>query len=178
MGEVWEQLEGEPDAAYARFLSYRNLGPARSLNLAYQVRRGPSREGPSVAGRRQKASKGGQRAPGSWYQECVRFDWKRRAEAWDVHTFMGTGEQAVVMMVNLIHDFAARTLAAVAKREPVTWSEVRESLNALAALIPQASITRLHARLDQEARFAGTTGPGCVPAPDKANRDGSGGAPA
>ena len=30
-------LPGEPQAAYARFLIYRNLGPARTLEAAYRV---------------------------------------------------------------------------------------------------------------------------------------------
>jgi hypothetical protein len=32
--QPWEQQPGEPDAAYVRFLVYRNLGPGRTLRLA------------------------------------------------------------------------------------------------------------------------------------------------
>jgi carboxymethylenebutenolidase len=31
---MWSRLRGEPETAYARFLSYRNLGPTRSLEQA------------------------------------------------------------------------------------------------------------------------------------------------
>src|SRR5262249_28786381 len=31
----WDQQPDEPDAAYSRFLMYRNLGPARTLDAAF-----------------------------------------------------------------------------------------------------------------------------------------------
>jgi hypothetical protein len=36
----WDQLEGESDESYARFLIYRSLGPARTLLLGYIAFRG------------------------------------------------------------------------------------------------------------------------------------------
>lgn len=35
--KAWEQLPDEPDSAYARFLMYRNLGPARSIDAAFKT---------------------------------------------------------------------------------------------------------------------------------------------
>jgi hypothetical protein len=64
-----ERLPDESAAAYARFLAYRNLGPARTLDAAYRAFRGVP-EGSKRC-----------RRPGQWQRESVQFNWAARALA-------------------------------------------------------------------------------------------------
>jgi hypothetical protein len=82
----WDPRDGEPPEAYARFLSYRNLGPGRSLALAESVHSGK---------RRQKAS-------GNWFDDSAQYDWVSRAVAWDVHTLSAYGEELARLWVGIL----------------------------------------------------------------------------
>ena len=66
---AFEQLEGESRKAYAAFSAYRDLGPERSIDLAYEVYSGKSL--------------GGKRAPGGFQRWSRDHDWVERAGAWD-----------------------------------------------------------------------------------------------
>jgi hypothetical protein len=66
----WNRRDGEPAKAYAAFSKYRDLGPDRSLNAAYQVDSGlPA----SV------------RAPGYWAEWSSAWEWVERAAAYDAY---------------------------------------------------------------------------------------------
>src|SRR4051812_42744623 len=80
----WAQQPVESDAAYARFLIYRNLGPERSLRSAFVAAMG----GP------QKAAKRLQRLPGHWMRDSQRWNWTQRAKCWDVWTLKEEGRDA------------------------------------------------------------------------------------
>jgi hypothetical protein len=94
--EVWEQHEGEPDEAYVRFLYYRNLGPTRSLNAAYQlyVESGEietKEKAVVVAPKRAKSC----RASGQWKEDSSNYQWEFRANQWDIH-IMSQSSRVVV----------------------------------------------------------------------------------
>jgi hypothetical protein len=94
--EVWEQHEGEPDEAYVRFLYYRNLGPTRSLNAAYQlyVESGEietKEKAVVVAKKRVKTC----RASGQWTEDSTDYQWEFRANQWDIH-IMSQSSRVVV----------------------------------------------------------------------------------
>lgn len=70
----WERLDGESAKAYAAFCVYRDLGPGRSLAIAY----GCWRRANGVAGSAVKAA-------GFWQQWSSAFGWVARAAAYDAH---------------------------------------------------------------------------------------------
>ena len=70
---IYERLEREPSAAYAKFLIYRGMKPTvRSLVGAYNLYQA-----------QKSPKKPVKTAPGSWKDMCARWDWKFRAEQWD-----------------------------------------------------------------------------------------------
>jgi hypothetical protein len=68
----WDQMESEPDMWYGRFQVYLELGITRTLKAA-----------PAAAGRRVRGE------PFAWSSEWAnhvrRWQWRARAQAWDVH---------------------------------------------------------------------------------------------
>ena len=103
--EIWEQLEGESNASYTRFLIYKNLGMARSLEKAYSF----------YLINNQKATKGNKRqqllevlleqerpVPGSWTNESSAYCWKKRAEAFDISELRKTEKQTFSKQVGIL----------------------------------------------------------------------------
>jgi hypothetical protein len=131
---AWDRQEGEPAAAYARFLRYRNLGPGRSVAAAY------------VAGtsRHKKACDG---PPGSWGREAARWRWVERADAWDVHVGLDLGEHAIAAQLALVDAMARRAQQMALRSEPRTWKELLATLEALARAIPPEAVAVLLTRL-------------------------------
>src|SRR5262249_35861888 len=102
---VWAQRDGEPDAAYAHFLLYRDLGPARSLDEAYRqwVRlHDPDRSGQF------------QRRPGSWIEDSSRWDWPDRADAWDLSKVVASSKRGLARFTRLVENALGRALADLA----------------------------------------------------------------
>lgn len=121
--QPWEPLEGEPNAAYVRFLMYRNLGPARSVDAAYTVSKGNKRRA---------------RAPGAWREDSVKFRWVERAQAWDVFTLTEHGQRAVVNFVSAIEQFSLKVLETLAQPnvKPRSWDAAIEAMVILGQVIP------------------------------------------
>ena len=67
--QPWDRLVTEGDAAYAAFLVYRNLGPTRSLSVAYAMHT--------------KSKPGEKQVGGSWRKWCAANRWPERSAAWD-----------------------------------------------------------------------------------------------
>jgi hypothetical protein len=66
---IWERQPGEPGKWFARFETYRLLGPNRTIDKAYHASGGqPER-----------------RANGAWRENARRWNWQVRAEVWDEH---------------------------------------------------------------------------------------------
>lgn len=132
MAELWEQQDGESDAAYSRFLIYRNLGITRSLDRAYQ-----STLADSDATKRNKT-----RANGTWTQELSKYEWQKRADAWDIWTLTEVGQRVVAKYVNAL-DLAFQSIIdqlASGKIKPRTWGAIVESLTIIGNFIPQETV--------------------------------------
>ncbi len=67
----YERQQGETREAYDAFCAYRDLGPKRSVDAAYNSVRQSS--GKSAA----------KRAGGTWWKWAAENEWKRRSEAFD-----------------------------------------------------------------------------------------------
>jgi hypothetical protein len=134
----WERQPGEPDAAYVRFLIYRNLGPARSLEAAYRKFMEDLGE--------IDAAKSCESLPvsGQWFKDSHSFDWVRRARAWDIAVFSEVGREAVIALGHYTRALAVRALEALANSSgPENWKEHLETLHALCTIIPPETISAL-----------------------------------
>lgn len=133
---AWERLPEEPEVAYARFLVYRNLGPARSLDAAYR----------STAAKRDKSrSAPGSKLPrvsGQWQSDCSQYNWVERATAWDIAQLEAIVPGSIATIFKVIDEFAKATLQAIqaGKAKPKNWAQVMEAVNALSNFItPEAA---------------------------------------
>jgi hypothetical protein len=91
---TWEQMEGEGVRAYAAFILYRDLRPARrSIANAYRAHlvrlseQGHAGGEPGVPEKSHSPS-GRKGPPSHWEEWSVRWNWRQRAEAWDAHERM------------------------------------------------------------------------------------------
>ena len=66
--QIWLPMRGENARWYARFCEYLAMGAARSFRAVYNAEKGNEKS---------KA------VPASWSQATKRFEWQRRAEAYD-----------------------------------------------------------------------------------------------
>ncbi len=134
----WDQLKEEDAAAYARFLMYRNLGPTRTIDLAYALAREAKR------GKGKQTSK---RASGEWMRNSTNFDWPMRASAWDVAMLAEVGKKVVVHYVHALERAALKTLAVLEdpKVKPRGWGGAIEAINVLGGFIPAETIAAIRA---------------------------------
>jgi hypothetical protein len=130
---IWDQLPGESDAAYARFLVYRNLGPARSLDKAY------------TAQHDDKASKGVKRrqVSGQWYRDSVEHEWRRRAERWDISNMREHGRSATINFIAAVSRLSEKTAAGLDSVNVKSWSDAVSAINALGSLISADAISAI-----------------------------------
>jgi hypothetical protein len=70
----YDRLDEEPVVWFSRFEGFRSLGPSRSLLAAYNAER-------EKEGKRGTATS----VPQPWDEAARRWDWRRRAEAFDLH---------------------------------------------------------------------------------------------
>lgn len=144
----WDQRKGESGEAYNRFLIYRNLGPARTLDAAYRLFAG--------------AEDGGKRqAPGCWWEEYREREWRERATAWDLHNLKEHGRDAALAFVAAIRDVAMRALESLATdMRPASWDELLETMRVLNTLVGPDAIAALtdHGEPRPRPRFAGKVG--------------------
>lgn len=76
----WEQLSDESNQWFSRFETYRLMGPERSILRVYrQIRQEKAGEGSKGQDKPPKS------VPNSWNEAVIRFEWRKRAEAWDAH---------------------------------------------------------------------------------------------
>lgn len=68
--QAWEQRPDESSEAYRAFRAYRDLGPDRSMAVAYRQRTGKDQA---------------KQASGVWNGWAKRFDWPSRARAYDAY---------------------------------------------------------------------------------------------
>lgn len=94
----WDQQPEEPNESYGRFLLYRNLGPGRSLQLAYSTFVAQFRNATDAA----KSPKKPQQVPGHWNDVSAQWSWVDRASAWDVEMLRTHGERLSVLWVGIL----------------------------------------------------------------------------
>lgn len=122
--QPWDQQPGEPPEAYARFLVYRNMGPVRSLDAAYQA---------ANVGKGRKSSE----RSGTWQDNSSAYNWRERAARWDVAQLSAVVPETAGVIFEAIKEFARQTLAEVqsGKHRPKDWGEVKEALVVLSTLV-------------------------------------------
>jgi len=77
MSQPWSRQVNEPARWYARFETYRLLGPTRTLEEAFRV-------AVANAGLTDERYGGSSPRPGqAWYNAARKWQWQERAEAWD-----------------------------------------------------------------------------------------------
>lgn len=137
--EPWEQRPDEPDAAYARFLCYRNLGPARSLSRAFvmfhdlgDITNGEG-DGPASV-----------RASGTWVQDSARYDWPARALAWDVFVLADLSKDLVAALRGAMVTTMTKILGSLMDPafRPADWSQAVEGLHTIAKMLPPEVLLR------------------------------------
>lgn len=128
----WDQLPDEPDPAYVRFLMYRDLGPARSIDAAYVA----------ATGEATKGSKRQQRAPGQWTHDSAQFGWPERALAWDKHLLADLVPEAASVIFHTINETARVALRHLqsGKLRPRNWQQLVETVTILASFIAPETI--------------------------------------
>lgn len=144
MGQVWEQQSDEPVSAYKRFLIYRSLGPARSVERAYEVyarSRANSRPcAPRVDGA--EAPTSGRIRSGTWLANSLRWRWRDRADAWDATMLTQTVPEAMAAIFGSIGELARVTLETLVGRElrPTSWGQLVEAVSTLAGFIAPETV--------------------------------------
>jgi hypothetical protein len=123
----WEQLDNESNAAYARFLAYRNLGPLRTLQKAYETH-----QACQPAKNRNKS----QAPTGAWTDDSTAYNWKERATAWDVANLLQEGEQAATLYVGAMRKHARKVYESLDQLEPERYDDAIKGLELLAKLFP------------------------------------------
>lgn len=122
---IWRQLATEPDAAYFRFLYYRNLGRVRSINRAFRV--AMKEAGKEVAINAI--------ANGLWNADSKRWEWVRRCDAWDRDIVATAGHDATVGLIYAIKACTEKLNRALRRSKgPLKWQSVLETINVLASL--------------------------------------------
>ena len=124
--EAWEQREDESPQAFAAFVRYRDMRVGRSINSAYLAATG-----------QQKSNK---RASGRFTEWSQRYDWKKRAEAYDAHLerlmrskFEGEAADAYKRDISAYFERQKRLSAAAGDAAVELLSKAREGLGALDA---------------------------------------------
>lgn len=144
----WDQQASESDTQYAQFLTYRDLGPSRSLRRAYRLcfqrdeRAGRAPKGPS----------------GAFKEAATRHRWAERAGAWDLRNLRAYGRRVAPLFVHSLELLARKGEAAARRFRPGEpgWSDVLATANLLGKLLEPA---RQAGALDFGADDAGGASP-------------------
>jgi hypothetical protein len=153
---IWEQQEGEPDEAYTRFLIYRNLGPARTIEKAAGLLHDETK------GKKTKVS------TSQWTKDSAEYNWRERAAKWDIAMLSSVVPETAAYIFAGIREFAKITLEHLQSGtySPKNWAEVKDSLVTLAGFVAPEIIT--NAVDNAQAGGANTE----VPAPRRTDGDG------
>jgi hypothetical protein len=152
--QLWEQQKDEPYDDYGCFLLYRNLGPGRTLQLAYLEYRLTFKNADREALESEEKLPP---VPGSWATISSKWDWVRRSDAWDVHVFELYGERAVIKFVNALEKIAEKSCQALARpnMKPKTWHDVLEALAIIQQYAQPGSVNALRERKADPRESAG-----------------------
>jgi hypothetical protein len=121
----WDQLPDEPITAYRRFMIYRDIGPRRTLEKAYEVYKG---------------AKG--LAPGMWQRQAVEYSWKDRATAYDIEMMSEHGTKAVINWVLSLVELSEQTLEEMqsGRLKPRSFEQVLGALDVLGKFVTPETV--------------------------------------
>jgi len=123
---AWDRRKDESEVEYARFYAYLRLGPLRTLADAYTkfTAQMPNAKADGVKRRR---------APGQWHADSIRFQWRKRAGAWDVSNLKQHGTKTAVLFLRSLERVAAKVYKALPKSAlgGDEWPDIMASLNLL-----------------------------------------------
>jgi hypothetical protein len=147
----WDQLEGEPSPAYARFLVYRNLGPGRSLERAYQAFLSTIYQ-ESAENRRKPPQLSGQ-----WSDDSSRYGWVARAAAWDIEMLATAGEQIVINFIEAVRALSQKAVEALSRPEvkPDDWRDLLEAIRIVGDVLSVEAIATVASRARHHAAAPG-----------------------
>src|SRR5262245_34395431 len=133
--QPWDQLPGEPEAAFARFLLYRNMGVGRSLNAAYRKYLALSGE----------VVKGTEKHPGNWQQHSLQFDWVNRALKWDIANLQTVGRRTAAAVAAYLEWASLKAIEGLADFKPTitTWQDALRVAEALMQIVSPETIQAL-----------------------------------
>lgn len=138
--QIWDQIQGEPDAAYTRFLAYRNLGPSRNLVRAWYALE-PEH----------KVADGSKRvqSPGQWRRDSHDFHWKDRADKWDIWKLLDAGDRVELAITDFINRATLWGIESIEDAErPKTWRDILTFLEGLSKYAPQVIAARSTSNTD------------------------------
>lgn len=128
----WERLPDESEEDYARFLTYRGLGPLRSIASAERAATGGKKRQPS----------------GTWTRASSAHDWAKRATAWDISQLSMNGERLAFTFIGVLEKMAERLAEAVMSEKSKLKSprDMVEWLKALSPYLTPALIEKVRNR--------------------------------
>lgn len=127
----WDQKKGEPDKWHSWFLIYRNLGPGRSVDLAYRFFVG---ESPAKKHQKRQPPR---KCSGEWSEASRLWSWPARAIAWDIANLQQHGQKIVTLQLAILERYALKILAALddERAKPKNWREITEAMKTLGTFI-------------------------------------------
>lgn len=126
---AWEQMTGESDESFARFLMYRNLGPSRSMRKAY-LRYLQEADGFTGGAKRLHI-------PGQWQRDSSNFFWVERAAAWDVRNLQAYGGRLAVLHTQAMVELAKKNCRYARRLKPGDdgYADMLRSVQVVAAFL-------------------------------------------
>jgi hypothetical protein len=100
----WDQLPGESNESYARFLLYRNLGIRRSLKRAYAKMLA---DADLFSGDPRKLH-----LPANWRSDSSAHRWVARSSAWDLHHLAMHGSRVALLHIQAMLNITKKYLKA------------------------------------------------------------------
>ncbi len=128
MSNPWDQLEGEPDAAYNRFLTYLSMGPGRSVRKAFCIYHDKP-----IPKRIHEAHRG------SWDRDCAHWQWVDRAHAYDRARLIEKTQHTMAKLMHSVDVIALKVIQELERTKPRGWKQAVEALKVVAAFIPTES---------------------------------------
>jgi hypothetical protein len=142
---VWEQQPFEGDASHTRFLTYRNLGPTRSLLGAYEFycySKEAAEENQHVKDIvKAKKSYKKLNIPGSWIADSSNNLWEFRANQWDINILSVAGREVIDNFYKslAVHTRQLLEVMQEGKLLPRSYQELAEGLALIGSFItPEA----------------------------------------
>lgn len=130
--EPWDQQDGEPIAAYKRFLLYLYLGRSRTLLDAYRLYVEEATEGFE----RHPKDREPRHVSGSWAKEAREWRWTERADRYDVYELHRMGRRVMQRLMDTLETHVDQLASAAGSIAPANYGDYLKGLDALAKHFP------------------------------------------